>query len=56
MNEAKLPPSDNDAEEAVIGSLLIEGSAIFQIADFLQPADFYYETNQWLYDVAGRLR
>ena len=50
MNEAKLPPNDTDAEEAVIGSLLIDGTAIFQIADFLQAADFYYEQNQWLYD------
>jgi replicative DNA helicase len=50
VNEARLPPNDNDAEEAVIGSLLIDGTAIFQIADFLQPADFYYEQNQWLYD------
>jgi replicative DNA helicase len=50
VNEARLPPSDSDAEEAVIGSLLIDGTAIFQIADFLQAADFYYELNQWLYD------
>jgi replicative DNA helicase len=50
MNEVRLPPSDNDAEEAVIGSLLIDGAAIFEIADFLQPADFYYEQNQWLYN------
>jgi replicative DNA helicase len=50
MNDVRLPPSDNDAEEAVIGSLLIDGAAIFQIADFLQPVDFYYEQNQWLYE------
>jgi len=50
VNNTKLPPNDNDAEEAVIGSLLIDGTAIFQIADFLQPADFYFEQNQWLYD------
>jgi replicative DNA helicase len=50
VNEVRLPPNDNDAEEAVIGSLLIDGAAIFQIADFLAPADFYYEQNQWLYD------
>jgi replicative DNA helicase len=50
VNEVKLPPNDNDAEEAVIGSLLIDGAAIFQIADFVAPADFYYEQNQWLYD------
>ena len=55
MNDVRLPPNDNDAEEAVIGSLLIDGSAIFQIADFLQPADFYFEQNQWLYEAAVAL-
>ncbi len=55
MNEVRLPPSDNDAEEAVIGSLLIDGTAIFQIADFLQATDFYYEQNQWLYDACFSL-
>jgi replicative DNA helicase len=55
VNDAKLPPHDTDAEEAVIGSLLIDGTAIFQIADFLQVADFYYEQNQWLYDACRSL-
>jgi replicative DNA helicase len=55
VNEVKLPPSDSDAEEAVIGSLLIDGAAIFEIADFLQPADFYFEQNQWLYDACLEL-
>ncbi len=50
MNDVRLPPNDNDAEEAVIGSLLIDGSSIFRIADFLQPSDFYFEQNRWLYD------
>ncbi len=50
VNEARLPPHDTDAEEAVIGSLLIDGAAIFKIADFLQVPDFYYEQNQWLYE------
>ncbi len=49
MNDVRLPPNDNDAEEAVIGSLLIDGSSIFQIADFLQPSDFYFEQNQQLF-------
>lgn len=49
MNGEKLPPHDIDAEEAVIGSLLIDGAAIFKIATFLQQSDFYREQNQWLY-------
>ena len=50
MNIERLPPHDTDAEEAVIGSLLIDGAAIYKIADFLEDSDFYYEQNQWLYD------
>ena len=50
MYSEKLPPHDLDAEEAVIGSLLIDGTAIYSIATFLQPPDFYHEQNQWLYE------
>ena len=49
MYRDKLPPHDIDAEEAVIGSLLIDGTAIYKIATFLQQPDFYHEQNQWLY-------
>jgi replicative DNA helicase len=49
LNE-KLPPYDIEAEEAVNGSLLIDGDAIFRIATFLRPEDFYREKNQWVYE------
>ena len=49
MTSDKLPPHDIDAEEAVIGSLLIDGTAIYKIATFLNQPDFYSERNQWLY-------
>ena len=49
MNGERLPPHDIDAEEAVIGSLLIDGSAIYQIATLLQPASFYSERNSQIY-------
>jgi replicative DNA helicase len=55
VNDVRLPPNDNDAEEAVIGSLLIDGTSIFQIADFLQPSDFYFEQNRLLYEAAMAL-
>jgi len=50
LDSEKLPPHDIDAEEAVIGSLLIDGTAIYKITTFLQQADFYHEQNQWLYE------
>ena len=41
MTSEKLPPHDINAEEAVIGSLLIDGTAIYKIATFLRKEDFY---------------
>jgi replicative DNA helicase len=48
MND-RLPPHDIGAEEAVSGSLLIDGRAIYEIAVLLQPPDFYNEQNRWIY-------
>lgn len=49
MIEEKLPPHDIEAEEAVIGSLVVDPDAIFKIATFLVPEDFFDETNQVIY-------
>jgi replicative DNA helicase len=46
----KLPPHDIEAEEAVIGSLLIDGQAIHKVSTFLKPEDFYTEKNRWCYE------
>jgi len=45
----KLPPHDIDAEEAVLGSLLIDGDAIYKITPMLEQQDFYGEQNSWIY-------
>ena len=50
MNGEKLPPRDTDAEEAVIGSLLIDGAAIYKIAVLIKPSDFYGERNSRIYE------
>ena len=44
-----------EAEEALIGSLLIDGECIARIAPMLQPGDFYRERNQLCYDAAMAL-
>ncbi|MFA5629034.1 MAG: replicative DNA helicase [Dehalococcoidales bacterium] len=49
MSAERLPPYDIDAEEAVNGSLLIDGSAIHETIVFLKPKDFYSEPNRWIY-------
>ena len=46
----KLPPHDIDAEEATLGSLLIDGAAVIKIEPDYQPPDFYSERNRWIYE------
>lgn len=55
-SETRLPPNDNDAEEAVIGSLLIDGDAIKKVENTIAPDDFYHEANRWLYQGCVNLR
>lgn len=43
-------PYNLEAEEAVLGSLLIDRDAVIKIAPFLKPTDFYRETNGWVYE------
>lgn len=42
-------PYDLQAEEAVLGSLLLDRDAIIKIAPFLRPEDFYREAHGWIY-------
>ena len=44
----RLPPHDIEAEENVLGSLLIDDQAIHKIAIFLRPEEFYREKNIWV--------
>jgi len=48
-DNGRLPPHNVEAEEAVIGSLLVDPEAIVKVSDFLKPEAFYREKNQWLY-------
>lgn len=56
MYVEQLPPHDVDAEEAIIGSLLIDGSTIFRVSTNLQREDFYRERNRWCYEACLALR
>lgn len=49
MMENRLPPHDSEAEEAVNGSLLLDGRAIYNIATLLRPEDFFTEPNRLIY-------
>ena len=44
-----LPPHNTDAEESVLGAVLIDRDAIGKVAPFLKPDDFYRERNGSIY-------
>ncbi len=46
----RLPPQNIEAEEAVLGALLIDPDAIIRLTTILRPEDFYREKNGWIYD------
>ena len=49
MPVEKLPPQSIEAEEAILGSILIDRDAIVKVAPVLKPEDFYREKNGWIY-------
>ena len=45
----RLPPQNIEAEQSVLGSLLIDKDAILKVASFLQPEDFYRENHRQIF-------
>ena len=46
----KLQPHNIEAEESVIGALLIDSDAIIRVQNLVEPRDFYIERNRWVYE------
>jgi len=45
----KLPPQSLEAEQSLLGGLMIDKNAILKVVDFLQPRDFYKNNHQEIY-------
>lgn len=52
--EDRLPPSNSEAEEAVIGSLLLDDNLIHSL--MLEPEDFYHEVNAMIFKAMVELK
>jgi replicative DNA helicase len=56
MNEGdlslhKIPPQNIDAEQSVLGGILIENEAIHTVMEVLTPEDFYRDAHRKIYEV-----
>ena len=47
----RLPPQSVEAEQSVLGSILIDRDAVIEVAEFLKPEDFYRQAHAKVYAV-----
>jgi replicative DNA helicase len=55
VNDIQVQPHNRQAEEAVIGAVLINPDSFFDIGQFLKPEDFYIVRNGWIWGAFTRL-
>lgn len=51
-----MAPHSVEAEEAVLGSILINPEALHDVAAFLQPDDFFIVKNSWVWEAILRIQ
>ncbi|MEA3272756.1 MAG: DnaB-like helicase N-terminal domain-containing protein, partial [Patescibacteria group bacterium] len=51
----RIPPQNLEAEQSLLGSLLIDKDAIIRVADTVSPEDFYKDTHRTIYDAMVEL-
>src|SRR5262249_34730429 len=50
--EVRVPPQNQDAEEAVLGAMLLSPAAITAVAEILDASDFYRHSHGLIYKTA----
>lgn len=56
MNLGRVPPHNKEAEQSILGCILIESALIDDISTELQASDFYYMDNAEIYEAMLRLQ
>lgn len=51
----KLPPFDLEVEQAVLGAILLDNTAIFKALEIFDPSDFYRPSHQKIFEAMLRL-
>lgn len=55
MDNLKVPPYNLEAEQSVLGSMLLSSEAIIVATEQLQPRDFYKQSHQRIFEVIASL-
>jgi len=54
-DEIRMPPQNIEAEQSVLGALLLDKEAIFKVADVITSADFYRDNHRLIFEAMGTL-
>lgn len=55
MYTDRILPHNNEAENSVIGSLLLDGDSLPRVSSFVKPEDFFIERNRFCYEACLNL-
>ena len=55
MEVGKIPPNDIEAEQAVLGSMMLDNDAVMDAINILKPEDFYREENKLIFSAMVNL-
>lgn len=53
--QVRIPPHSAEAEQSVIGALLLDKDAVIAVAEFLSPENFYDDRHRQIYEAAIEL-
>src|SRR5271167_1962621 len=51
----RAPPHNIEAEQALLGAILVNNEAFYRVSDFLEPKHFLENIHQRIYELAGGL-
>src|SRR3989344_4350972 len=55
MTDVRVPPQDLDTERALFGAIMLNPSAMYEIADLLSPDSFYAAKHKTIYEAMAGL-
>ena len=51
----RLAPHNIEAEQALLGAILVNNEAFYRVSDFLNPEHFYEPVHREIYEIAGKI-
>ena len=51
----RAPPHNIEAEQALLGAILVNNEAFYRVSDFLEPKHFFEPVHRRIYELAGGL-